>query len=191
MLKSHVPPKGWTIASGRLEPDRTIAGYAERGQDVNGRCYQRDCRRSCHIDHRRIVEQGLGALRIEQVKKTFRCQRLDHCALDWHEDMKAESVPLRYLTGRAGVVVLVRCVSCDLKRTFPPEAVIARLVAERKGGETTRTNELASLLSGACKACKKTTWDVAVIWPNPDTWGGARMIEMASKAPAYKDPLEF
>lgn len=190
--KSHTPPPGWTLASGMLQPDRSIAGYALRGQDVNGRCYQRDCRRSCHIDHKRIIERGLGALQIEQVKRTFRCSRLDHCAIEWHEDLKAESVQLGFLAGRAAVVLVIRCAGCGASLEVPPEAMIARLVADKRGGATTRTHELPDLLSGACKACGKTQWTVAVKWPDPNTWGGQRAIDLAARTPAaHKDPLEF
>lgn len=191
MLNPYNPPPGWTIASGVLTPDRTVRGYLAREQDVKGRCYQRDCRRTCHVDHARLHEQGLGALKIQQVKQLLRCARLDTCALEFHEDLNAESLKLRNLTGRAAVSLRILCQGCGASRTVSPKAMVARLKSEGKGDETTETRDLAGLLSAPCKACGKVTWAVDVLWPNPATIGGRRQIDAAMAGTRAKDPLEF
>jgi hypothetical protein len=191
MLNPYNPPPGWTIASGVLTPDRTVRGYLAREQDVKGRCYQRDCRRTCHVDHARFHEQGLGALKIEQVKQLLRCARLDTCALEFREDLNAESLKLRNLTSRPAVSLRILCRGCGAIRSVSPAAMIARLKAQGKGDETTETRDLAGLLSASCKVCGKVTWAVDVLWPDPKTMGGQRQIHAATVGTLPKDGLEF
>lgn len=191
MPNPYSPPPGWTIAGGVLTPDRTVRGYLAREQDVKGRCAQRDCRRTCHVDHARLHEQGLGALKIQQVKHLLRCARLDTCALEFYEDLNAESLKLRNLTGRAAVSLRILCKGCGASRTVSPKAMVARLKGAGKGDETTETRDIPALLSASCKACGKVTWAVDVLWPDPKTMGGKRQIHAAQVGPLPKDGLEF
>jgi hypothetical protein len=188
----HKPPAGWLIASGILQVDRTVRGYYTRRQEVSGRCNLRDCRRTCHIDAARIHAQGLGSLRMEQVKAWFRCQRLDGCGLVFHDDQKAESLKLSALCRRPAVAIQLRCGECKFDLKIPPEQMIGRLQVEGKGGGETEVHDLPGLLTGACKGCGKVAWSVQVAWPDPHTWGGQRTIDLARPTETGPvDPLDF
>lgn len=192
MHDPHKPPAGWHIASGILQVDRTVRGYYTRRQDVVGRCHARDCRRTLHLDIKRIHADGLGALTIDKVKQLFKCQRLDGCALVFHDDLKGESLKVGALLRRPAVGLALRCAGCKAVRKIAPEHMIARLQAEGKGGADTEVRDLAGLLSGSCKACGKVAWNVQVAWPDPQTWGGRRMIDLARPTvTGHADPLEF
>ncbi len=188
----HKPPVGWLIASGILQVDRTVRGYYLRQQAVNGRCHTRDCRRTCWVDVRRLQADGLGALRMDQVKSLFKCQRLDGCGMVFHDELKAESLKLESLCGRRAVTIQLRCRGCKNELKVAPEHLIARLKAEAKGGGDTEVRDLANLMTGACKTCGKTAWAVDVAWPDPETWGGRRMIDLAEPtASGPIDPLDL
>lgn len=192
MYDPHKPPAGWLIASGILQADRTVRGYYMRRQDVAGRCHTRDCRRTCHVDIKRLHADGLGSLRMDQVKSLYRCQRLDGCGLDFHDDLKAESLKLDRLCRRPAVGILLRCCGCKVARKISPEHIIEVLKAEGIGGPETEVRDLSGLLSKPCKACGKTTWEVQVAWPDPETWGGRRMIDRAKPTTSGPiDPLDF
>ena len=191
MPDPYSPPPGWTIANGILTPDRSVRGYLARDQDVKGRCAQRDCRRTCHVDHARLHEQGLGALKIDQVKRLLRCARLDTCALEFHEDLTAESLKLGDLTRRPAVSLRILCRGCGASRAVSPRAMIAKLTSTGKGDGATETRDIARLLTAPCKACGKVTWAVDVLWPDPKTIGGKRQIHAATVGTLPKDGLEF
>ena len=192
MNDPHKPPAGWHIASGILQVDRTVRGYYTRRQDVVGRCHTRDCRRTLHVDIKRLHADGLGALRIDQIKTLFRCGRLDGCSLDFHNDLKAESLKVSTLCRRPAVAIALRCVGCGVVLKIAPEHMIERLQAEGKGGGDTEVRDLAPLLSGPCRACGKAAWDVQVAWPDPETWGGQRTIDLARPTTSGPiDPLDF
>lgn len=192
MIDPHKPPVGWQIASGILQVDRTIRGYHTRHQGVVGRCHTRDCRRTLHLDIKRIHAEGLGALRIDQVKALFRCGRLDGCSLAFQDDLKGESLKLSALCRRPAVAIALRCDGCNLVLKIAPEHMIARLREEGKGGGDTEVRDLAGLFSGACKACGKAAWEVRVSWPDPDTFGGRRLIDLARPTTAGPiNPLDF
>lgn len=199
MSKFLTPFKGWRVVSGTLQPDRTVLGYHQRDQDVRGHCYLRDCRRSCHVDHARLIEQGLGALRIDQVKRTMACGRIDGCNMEWTEDKRRESFSIGALVGRPAVALRIRCGKCNAAQEIAPEAMIRRLSAEGKGDRSTGFGDVAQLLTAPCKACGWSGWAVEVAWPDPATIGGRRKIQEAeAKARAVaagsglpKDPLAF
>lgn len=192
MYEPYKPPKGWFIASGVLQVDRTVTGYCTRRQDVVGRCWARDCRRTLNLDLARILRDGLGALRITQVKDLYRCSRLDGCSLAFTDDLKAESLKLSVLCRRPAVTIQLRCDACKAQLRISPEHMIARLKADGRGGEDTEVRDLKPLLTGACKACGKVAWDVQVSWPDPNTYGGSRMIDMAKPTTTGPiDPLDF
>lgn len=192
MHDPHKPPAGWLIASGILQADRSVRGYYTRRQDVSGRCHTRDCRRTCSIDIKRLHADGLGSLRMDQVKSLLKCGRLDGCSMVFHDDLKAESLKLSSLCRRQAVTVQLRCRACGGLLKVAPEHMIQRLQSEGKGGGDTEVRDLAGLLSGACKTCGKTGWDVQVAWPDPQTWGGRRTIDLARPTTSGPiDPLDF
>lgn len=175
---SEKPPRGWLVVAGTLSLDQSIAGYFARDHDVRGRCFTRDCRRHCHVDHARLVAAGLGALTIDQVKRSLACGRLDGCSMEWQDNPKRSSLPLIVLRGRLAVRIRIKCRMCGTMSQVTPEAMIARLQAEQKGSDKTLVSELAGLLSKPC-ACGKTAWAVDVAWPDPNTLGGRKALEQA------------
>lgn len=190
---SDRPPKGWTILSGTLTLDKSIAGYFARDHDVRGRCYQRDCRRNCHIDHARLMEKGLGTLSIDQVKAMMKCHRLEGCGLEWQENPNRSTVPLLILRGRLAVKIRIKCRQCGGVSLVAPETMITRLQAEKKGDDRTLVSAIPGLLTKPC-ACGKTAWDVDVAWADPNTIGGRRQLEQAQlerDRHRLPDPLNF
>lgn len=176
MHRDLKPPTGWKIIAGTLALDQTISGYLARDHDVRGRCYQRDCRRNCHIDHARIVEHGLGALKIDQVKTAMRCARLEGCGIEWLENPNRATLPLMVLRGRVAVKVRIVCRGCATVSLVSPETMIARLKAEGLGDDSTTIAAIPGLLKKVC-ACGKTAWEVNVAWPDPNSYGGRSTIE--------------
>jgi hypothetical protein len=160
------PPEGWTAIYGLLQPTTTIAGYAARGDEVKGRCHQRDCRRTCHIDMPRLVESGFGRVPIEAVKRLLRCSRIDGCAMDWFEE-RPIGFRLDWLLGRPHVAIRFMCVGCKFHRTALPDRVVAKLQAKGPSASNDATVEkLAKMPMEACKNCGKNNWRVDVLWPD-------------------------
>lgn len=154
------------MCDGQLEPDASVAGYDARGREVLGVCHLRDCRRRCHIDFALLAERGLGRLHVEQVKRLFRCHRLDGCALDFQEKGGGELV-LSALTRKVHVALRVTCGGCGKATVSPAEAVIARLKAEGLGGGGLPVSSLAGLIRGNCGTCGEKRWRVDVLWQDP------------------------
>lgn len=158
------PPAGWLIAhGGEFSPDLTVAGYFARRREVRGLCRQRDCRRSCDIDCERLTHQGLGALRVHELKPLFKCGRLGGCALEFHEQYGIE-LSLSMLAKLEPVYLRITCAKCRKPRLARPAAVIARLIAEGTGGHDTPLEKLAGLIRGPCPACETKRWEVAAFW---------------------------
>ena len=158
------PPPGWVIAhGGELSPDLTVAGYFARRREVRGVCRQRDCRRSCDIDVARLTQQGLGALRVHELKPLFKCGRLGGCALEFHEKYGQE-LALSVLARLDAVYLRIACAKCRKPRLARPREVIARLVAEGTGGPDTQLEALAGAIRGACPSCQTKGWEVTAFW---------------------------
>ncbi len=158
------PPAGWVIAHGGvLSPDLTVAGYLARGREVRGNCYQRDCRRHCHLDFARLAQRGLGGVWVHELKPLFKCSRMDGCALEFHEQYGVE-LTLSMLAGRDYVHLRIACAKCRRAKLVKPAVVIARLVAEGTGGHDTPLEKLAGTIRGACPACHAKQWDVTAYW---------------------------
>ncbi len=167
-------PPGWLAQDGLLQPDRSIAGYLARGQEVSGRCHLRDCRRTCLIDTARLTAQGFGRLPIEAVKRWMRCARMEGCALDFHEETSG-GLPIDSLRGRARVAIRFKCTACGFHRTALPDQILAKLRA--MGGTASHdatVQKVAGLAKEPCKSCGKTDWRVDVLWPDPNSEGGRR-----------------
>ncbi len=160
------PPKGWTVADGRLQEITTIAGYAARRCDVFGRCQRQDCRRSCHFDYERLLKNGMADLDASKVMATLRCSRLDGCSLEFREEPQ-RVITLGDLAGRDYVGVEIRCVNCGDKRVTTVEALLYRLKKAGKGDETTSVRNVAGLLRSACGECKASRWEVGFPWYDP------------------------
>lgn len=171
-----VPPAGWVSLDGSLTPGMGVTHYAARGQNVRGSCAGRandDCKRTVTIDAARLCSQGLGALGMDRIKRTYRCQRLDDCMLTFHDLEPDLPLTLSRLTGRAYVRIRLTCRGCKLRRLFTAEEVVARLRAANKGDSGTRLDGLGGKISGACPnaACGKRNWQADVLWANVDTAG--------------------
>jgi len=160
------PPRGWTVAGGRLEEISTIAGYASRRCNVVGRCQRQDCRRSCHFDYERLLKNGMADLDAKKVMATFRCSRLDGCSLEFREKPQ-RVITLGDLAGRDYVGVEIRCTACGDKRITTVEALLYRLKKADKGNEATSVRNVATLLQGACAKCKAGRWEVTFPWYDP------------------------
>jgi hypothetical protein len=148
---------------GELSPDLTVAGYLARRREVRGVCRQRDCRRSCEIDCARLAQQGLGALRVHELKPLFKCARLGGCALEFHEQYGHE-LTLAVLARLERVHLRISCAKCRKPKLVRPAAVVARLIEEGTGGHDTPLEKLAGLIRGACPACQTKRWEVAAFW---------------------------
>lgn len=158
------PPAGWVIAhGGELSPDQTVAGYFARRREVRGVCRQRDCRRSCEIDFARLTQQGLGALRVHELKPLFKCGRLGGCALEFHEQY-GHVLTLSSLARLDNVYLRISCAKCRKPKLARPAAVVARLLAEGTGGHETPLEQVAGLIRGPCPACQAKRWEVAAFW---------------------------
>ena len=178
----NVPPKGWTAATGLLVPISTVAGYAMRGDELRGRCHQRDCRRTCELDMPMLVERGFGSLPVETIKRWLRCFRPEGCALDFYEERRI-GLRLSWLVDRPHVAIRFACQSCNFQRVTPPARVLAKLRAKGPGaGDDDTVEKLAKLPMAPCKACGKTDWRVDVVWANVNSSGWR-----AAQARAAKD----
>lgn len=164
--KGHLPPSGWTIASGRLEEVGTIKGYAARRCEVKGRCQRQDCRRSCHFDYERLLHAGMGDLPARKVMDMFKCARIDGCSLEFREEPE-QVITLRQLSGRDYVGVEIRCAGCSAKRLTTVEGLIYRLKANGLGDESTSVKAAPGLIRGACRACGLRQWAIAFLWCDP------------------------
>jgi hypothetical protein len=60
-----------------LEPAPRVGDYASRGQVVKGVCRANGCFRRVELEPKALSAQGLAAITMEQVKRLYRCARLD------------------------------------------------------------------------------------------------------------------
>jgi hypothetical protein len=165
--KGHMPPTGWTIASGRLEEVDTIGGYAARHCEVKGRCLRQDCRRSCHFDYERLLRAGMADLRARKVMDLFKCARLDGCSLEFREEPE-RVITLGQLSGRDYVGVDIRCAGCSAKHLTTVEGLIYRLKAKGLGDASTSINAVSGLIRGPCRGCGAQRWAIAYLWCDPN-----------------------
>jgi hypothetical protein len=167
----NAPPEGWLALDGLLVRDATVNGYAARGDEVKGRCHQRDCRRTCQIDMARLVESGFGRLPVEAIKRWLRCSRPEGCALDFQEE-RPVGLRLKWLLGRAHVTVRFTCQACKFHRDALPDRVFAKIQAKGPGAADDATVEgLGKLPMEPCKNCGKRVWRIEVLWANVNSMG--------------------
>jgi hypothetical protein len=173
------PPKGWSIAFGRLEEEPTVRAYLARGCEVHGRCHRRDCRRTCHFDFEQLISDGMATLPVREVQRTLQCNRLGGCGLVF-EEKPAFPLTLGELTGRDYVGVEIRCAGCRRIHITSVEGMILRLQASGQGGKESLIKGLGKLIRGPCGKCRATRWEVAVLWYDPN----------AGKVPPWKQELQ-
>jgi|GEM_PF-4531294 len=113
------------------------------------------------------MQQGLGALRVHELKPLFKCGRLGGCALEFHEQY-GHVLTLSSLARSPSVHLRIVCAKCRKPKLAKPAAVIARLTAEGTGGHETPLDQLAALIRGPCPSCQAKRWEVAAFWLDPN-----------------------
>ena len=131
---SQEPPDGWVAMDDTLVPAKTIAGYAARGEELQGGCQAHGCRRRCWIDPHARYEVQLRNLPLATLQNLFRCNRLDGCGFAFTGPRQDQSVRLADLYGRPNVRIRIRCRSCGWTRSPRPEEVAGVLSRSRTGG---------------------------------------------------------
>ena len=172
-------PPGWTSLDGTMQPAESIAAYAARVQTVKGACRDAICNRRVTLDPKVLCGHGLGRLRIAQVKRLFSCGRIDGCRLDWHNEPAENPLRLDQFIGRANVRIRVSCrgKGCTFFRVWKVEQMIAGLQRRKVGDGRTEVDKLPALMSAPCAVCKRTSWDVAVLWVSEQTMGWRQLGE--------------
>lgn len=175
------PPPGWVARGTTLEPAFTLPGYRARGEELVGGCRAYGCRRKCWVDPHARLEALLDSAGISSLEKTFRCNRLDGCGFEFARPKPGQSVRLDQLTGRVNVRIRVRCDACRWFRLRTPRDLAISLGKAKASADRLRITEIGAAISGACPACKATTWSAHVIWLRTDTgiWKarGERMFD--------------
>ena len=144
---------------------------------MHGRCYRRDCRRSCHLDYQQLIRDGLGAIPVHRLAQTYKCNRIEGCMLEFQE-RPDRVVILSELTGRDYVGAEIRCGICRATYITSVEGLILRLTQANQGGAETPIKNVGKLIRGPCGKCKVARWDVQFLWYDP-----------ASKVPLWKQDL--
>jgi hypothetical protein len=178
-VKLDGPPDGWTAIHGILEPAGYVAAYAARGQVMKGRCQTKRCNRRVDLDPRELCGEHMGALRMQQVLRTYECNRLDGCTLRFHTEPKDAPLPLDGLRGKAHVRLRLRCGAhkCSFFRVWLVEEMIEGLKKAKKGGGATSVHELRKLMTSPCKLCGKVDWYADVLWADTSTMGWKQLGE--------------
>ena len=166
-LRVEAPP-GWTAINQTLEPERTIAGYAARGEEVKGGCRAHGCRRKFWVDEHARAEALLARLPMSTVLQTLRCGRLDGCGFEFFGPRADQSVPLSVATSRPNARIRVSCTACNWTRLPKAEEVIAILQKDGSGGPGTCIHEAAAAMRRPCPACKAKVWAVSLVWLRTD-----------------------
>lgn len=167
---SQEPPDGWVAMDDTLVPAKTIAGYAARGEELQGGCQAHGCRRRCWIDPHARYEVRLRDLPLATLQNLFRCNRLDGCGFAFTAPRSDQSVRLADLYGRPNVRIRIRCRSCGWTRSPRPEEVAGVLARSKTGGAHTRVHAApAAMAAKPCPACKKADWSAEVVWLRTDT----------------------
>jgi hypothetical protein len=75
-------------------------------------------------------------------------------------------VPLGQYREHRAVGVLLTCLDCHLRRTFPLETVIARLETRGVGGAATGIKAVAGLVTEPCPRCGGRRFDTSPDFPS-------------------------
>jgi hypothetical protein len=167
------PPKGWTLSNGVVSPGDRVADFAARDQRVDGVCRARGCWRRVQLDPKVLSGAGLALLAMAAVERTWRCQRLEGCSLDFRAAPAELPLRLSHFVGRSNVRLRLRCrqPGCAVVRLWRVEAMIAGLEKRRQGGPSTRVADLGGMMTTPCPACKKANWLAEVLWIDTATMG--------------------
>jgi hypothetical protein len=109
---------------------------------------------------------------MRQVQGLWRCQRLDGCGLDFHNEPPLHPLRLDQFVGRPNVRVRLRCRGdrCKFFRVWRVEEMIAGLVKRRQGDDRTEIEALGKKMTAACPL-KRVNWTAEVLWVSTDTMG--------------------
>jgi hypothetical protein len=182
------PPKGWTVMDSVLCPGDRVTDFAARAQSVMGVCRAKGCSRKVELEPKNLCGLGAGLLGMTAIKKTWRCQRLDGCGLDFHDDVPAVSLRLSTFIGRPNVRLRIRCRErgCKFFRVWRVEQMIAGLKNRGQGGGSTEIEKLGPMMTSPCPVCKKASWTAEVLWIDTSTMGwkakGERSFDRFSPA---------
>ncbi|MGI8841407.1 MAG: hypothetical protein ACR2F8_11600 [Caulobacteraceae bacterium] len=165
-MNADGPPPGWISQTGIVEPADTVAGYAARVQAVKGICRAKGCNRRVELDPKALCGIGLGLVNMGQVKRLWRCQRIDGCGLDFHEEPPLNPLRLGQFVGRTNVRVRLRCraIGCKFYRMWRVEEIIAGLEKRRQGDGRTEVVGLGKTMTTACPLCKRVNWTAELLW---------------------------
>jgi hypothetical protein len=158
---------------GVLQPSERVSGYAVRHQTVRGICRGKECTRRVELDPKSLCGEGLGSLTMRQVQAFWRCQRIDGCKLDFHNEKPLNPLLLGQFVGRANVRVRVRCRGdrCKFHRLWRVDEMIAGLEKRGHGSSRTEVEALGAMMTTPCPLCKKASWTAEILWINTDTMG--------------------
>lgn len=178
-MPADAPPPGWVSHSGVLEPAPRVGDYAARGQVVKGVCRANGCFRRVELDPKELCGQGLGAITMDQVKRLYRCARLDGCSIDYHNEPPAARLRLDQFVGLPNVRVRLRCrrAGCKFFRVWRVEEMIAGLTKRQQGGSHTEIDALGPMMTSACPLCHRTNWGAEILWADTSTVGWRTMGE--------------
>lgn len=170
-----VPP-GWTLLGSSLIPDGSLSGAAQRGADVRGVCQRQDCRRTCWVEPRYLVERGLGAVSLNDYLQTLLCGRLGGCSIEWrHHPLKA-AVSFGRLSHMPGVGIAIRCIPCGVEKKRPVAAMLEALRRKDPASKIDDVDALLATLKRPCAKCGKVAWQVDIRWPRQILHGGGARI---------------
>jgi len=167
------PPPGWVASGGVLTPSEDVAGYAARGQVVQGVCRGDGCTRRVKLEPRALCVAGLDRLTMSQVQKLWSCNRVDGCRLEFHKEPPLAPLTLGMFVGKPNVRVRVRCrrERCTFFRIWTVEEMIAGLAKRGHDGRRTEVERLGSMMTAPCTVCKRVNWAAEILWVNTDTMG--------------------
>lgn len=184
----YPPPRGWVAPYGVLLVDSSIGGYLAGCREVSGRCSKQDCRRTCHLNLELLATQGLARIAVSTIARTFKCQRLDGCGLEF-TDRSDHGLPLADLARHPWSEIRFTCEACKHAHAARPEAVLAKLKAEARAAAlpATAPNTLEKLLAATPKPCGKcgaVRWRIEVLWPDTTSFGFRQGLEARERARA-------
>jgi len=163
----HFPPKGWTVANGYIEEVTTVFGYMQRHAEMVGRCQTQECRRTYYVEFPRLIKQGMADVQMSLVIKTFRCNHLSGCSMQF-APRGGQVITLRQLVGRPNVAARIFCDRCREPRVTSVAALARQLGAAGRGDASTSIRDIGRLIKGNCGKCHGDRWTVEFLWHDPN-----------------------
>jgi hypothetical protein len=110
---------------------------------------------------------------MSQVKRLWRCQRIDGCGLDFHDEPPLNPLRLGQFVGRPNVRARLRCRGngCTFYRVWRVEEMIAGLEKRRQGDDRTEVLGLGTKMTTACPLCKRANWTAELLWVSTTSQG--------------------